>query len=481
MWEGLSFLSLSLRALYCDCFASHEEMLLRTSSLWNYRSISYIRSSLRYSSSSSSSSLYASSSSSSSCETIDLSQYLLSGADYRKAPKIPDFIGPLRIGLTRDGRGRGLFLTEDVSVGQILIASNAFSAAYNDDGNLEVYDKVVSIVKSSPRALRQLYSLAGSVEKHHHSHHVPNVPKVELFDQKVSDSEFFSLDEEENEDMAFDEARIKHIIITNSFSGKIPAPRSEPELESKINALWLLPSFVNHSCSPNVGRLLVGEVMIFIAAKDMKANEEISICYTDCMSPLRKRDKVLIRTGGGFDCNCERCVLEKMLEPELQQLSDSYLEHYDKAAEEVYSVATTRAKGPFPASKKLASIFIEVKRKLDTLTHLTEREKQWILGGYSNAFLANFLTSGYTRDFKEPEEFATSTAMEVVLAMYETVPGFLRTVTFAVMLATMSPDPEYRSVLVQLARDECIRMYGKQRPDVIRHMAVQAVELVPFF
>ena len=406
---------------------------------------------------------------------IDLSEYLLNGSDWTKAPKISDFIGPLRIGRTQDGRGRGLFLTRDVSVGDILIASNAFAASYNDENNEKMYNKAAAFVKNSPRAIRQLYSLAGGLD--HQSSMLLDVPKIELFDLKIPDVELF----DPAEKIVFDEDRIKHIIQTNSFSGKMGiVNKNMNEPETKINALWLLPSFINHSCSPNTSRLLVGETMVFIAARDMKAREEVTICYTDCMLPLRKRGKVLERTGGGFHCECKRCTLERSLEKDLRDITDAYLEHYDKAAEEVYSVATTRAQGSFSGSKELALVFDRLMKKLDTLS-LSKQEKQWILGGYSNGFLANFLTAGYTQDFKEPDSFANSTAMEVVIAMQETVPGFLRTLTFAVMLATISTKPAYRSVLVQLAMDESVRLYGKQRPDVIKHMALQAIELVPFF
>jgi hypothetical protein len=408
--------------------------------------------------------------------SVDLSEYLLNGSDPNKAPKISDFIGPLRIGRTSDGRGRGLFLTRDVSMGDILIASNAFSAAYDDENNEKMYAKVAAIVKGSPRAIRQLYSLAGGPSLT--NSRASDVPKIELFDPTIPDVELF----DPAEKIAFDDARITHIIQTNSFSGKMGVAgvqRNGPE--TKINALWLLPSFINHSCSPNTSRLLVGEIMVFVAAKDMKAREEITICYTDCMVPLRKREGVLERTGGGFHCKCKRCSLERSVDEELRDITDAYLEHYDKAAEEVYSVATTRAQGSFSSSKELALVFDRLKKKLDTLEILSKQEKRWILGGYSNGFLANFLTLGYTQDFNEPDRFANSMAMEVVIAMQETVPGFLRTLTLAVMLATISTKPDYRSVMVQLAMDESVRLYGKQRPDVIKHMALQAIELVPFF
>jgi len=50
--------------------------------------------------------------------------------------------------------------------------------------------------------------------------------------------------------------------------------------------LWLLPSFVNHSCCPNARRLHVGDYLIVHASRDLKAGEEITFAYLDPLSPF---------------------------------------------------------------------------------------------------------------------------------------------------------------------------------------------------
>ncbi|KAI5055879.1 hypothetical protein GOP47_0029400 [Adiantum capillus-veneris] len=212
----------------------------------------------------------------------------------------------------------------------------------------------------------------------------------------------------------------------------------------------------------------------------MKANDEITICYTDCMAPLRKREKVLGITCCGFRCGCKRCEFERSVESEIEDISERYEALYDKAAEEVTAVATSRYPGPYPACKELAELFDCLKRKLGPMEKLTKLQKQWILGGYSCAFLGNWLTTGYMYDFGPPCEHLNFTAMELVEAMKATVPGMQRTLSFTVLLATAMQNSAGRAKLVELAIDECVKLYGKQRPDVLRKLAQNSVQFVPF-
>lgn len=398
---------------------------------------------------------------------VDLSEYLLTGSDYRRAPKCPNYIGPVRIDRTPDGRGRGLYVTQDVEAGDILIINNAFAASYNDANHEQMYEKIAAVVKDSPRALRQFYSLASDVHQEK-----LGIPNVELFDDSIP---FTAIDDGMLE---FSESRIRHIIQVNSFAGKLTT--AEHQEQGKINGLWLLPSFMNHSCCPTASRLLVGETMFFMAAQNLKANDELTICYTDCMAPLRKREKVLGITCCGFRCGCKRCDFERSLQGELEDISEGYEALYDKAVEEVTAVATSRYLGPYPACKKLADLFDQLRRKLGTMEELTELQKQWLLGGYSCAFLGNWLTIGYISDFGPPCEHLNMSALDLVEAMKATVPGMQRTLSFSVLLATAMQDLGHRHTLVELAIDECVKLYGKQRPDVLRKLAQNSVQYVPF-
>lgn len=408
---------------------------------------------------------------------VDLSEYLVNGCNWREAPKCPDYIGPLSIARTPDGRGRGLYASHDVAAGDILIISNAFAASYNDSHSIDLYTKIATIVKESPKALRQFYSLAG-----YDYHDDMEVPHVKLFDPNIPYT-----DRDPPANLEFDEKRIMHIMNVNSFEGELTSLNSQPE--TRLTGLWLLPSFINHSCSPNASRLVVGEAMFILASRDIQAKEEIMISYTDSLSPLKRREDNLASMGYGFRCQCKRCVAERSVQQELQDISQRYHELYDKAVDEVYSAVTAEVRpsgGKFPVCMELSGLYDSLTKKVSSLNNLTKLQRQWILGGYSSAFLGKWLVTGYCNGFVPPSNFVNSTALELVEAMKSTVPGMLRTLSFTTILATVAEKEEGQFFalahsLVRLSLDECVRVYGKQRLDVTVKLMEQSVDIVPFF
>lgn len=73
--------------------------------------------------------------------------------------------------------------------------------------------------------------------------------------------------------------------------------------------LWVLASFINHSCNPNARRLHVGDYVLVHASRDVKTGEEITFAYFDVLLPLEKR-REMSRTWG-FQCHCKRCKFEE--------------------------------------------------------------------------------------------------------------------------------------------------------------------------
>ncbi|KAE8732937.1 ATP/GTP-binding family protein, putative isoform 1 [Hibiscus syriacus] len=72
--------------------------------------------------------------------------------------------------------------------------------------------------------------------------------------------------------------------------------------------LWILASFINHSCNPNTRRLHVGDYAMVHASRDVKAGEEITFMYFDTLSPFEKRAEMSM--SWGFNCKCSRCKFE---------------------------------------------------------------------------------------------------------------------------------------------------------------------------
>lgn len=81
--------------------------------------------------------------------------------------------------------------------------------------------------------------------------------------------------------------------------------------------------FLNHSCLPNVQRLIVFDCLFLRAARHLKAGEELFDSYVETLQPLWQRQEDL--KAYGFSCSCKRCVLEEAIysperRDELQEL-----------------------------------------------------------------------------------------------------------------------------------------------------------------
>jgi hypothetical protein len=72
--------------------------------------------------------------------------------------------------------------------------------------------------------------------------------------------------------------------------------------------LWILPSFINHSCHSNARRTHVGDHAIVHSSRDIKAGEEVTFPYFDVLVPVSKRREAA--RAWGFQCHCDRCRFE---------------------------------------------------------------------------------------------------------------------------------------------------------------------------
>ncbi|XP_019241338.1 PREDICTED: histone-lysine N-methyltransferase ATXR4 isoform X1 [Nicotiana attenuata] len=74
------------------------------------------------------------------------------------------------------------------------------------------------------------------------------------------------------------------------------------------NAIYMLPSFYNHDCDPNVHILWIESVNAKLKAlRDIEAGEELRICYIDASMDHDARQAILSE-GFGFHCKCARCI-----------------------------------------------------------------------------------------------------------------------------------------------------------------------------
>ena len=165
----------------------------------------------------------------------------------------------------------------------------------------------------------------------------------------------FSIDDEEG--TRIDILRIRSIIYNNWFGvgdvdevslmaenqrwreelGRLPTMQEIEAVEthrkmSSCSALFVRPSFFNHSCSPNVICCIYGDFMFLFTNRPIAAGDELTVRYLDVRQSLNERSEIF-RTwnqGNGFKCNCDRCAYAKT-HPDLQKIEVEIDSEYEKA------------------------------------------------------------------------------------------------------------------------------------------------------
>ncbi|XP_041999262.1 histone-lysine N-methyltransferase ATXR4-like [Salvia splendens] len=110
-------------------------------------------------------------------------------------------------------------------------------------------------------------------------------------------------------------------IRINAFRVELPVQSHEDLLSSAAatvegeaavgNAMYMLPSFYNHSCEPNVNIVWSDSAEgKMVALRDIEKAEEVRICYLDASMGYEARAKILYG-GYGFVCDCPRCVAKE--------------------------------------------------------------------------------------------------------------------------------------------------------------------------
>jgi tetratricopeptide (TPR) repeat protein len=177
---------------------------------------------------------------------------------------VSDFVGPIKISEI-EGKGRGLVTPRAVSRGTLLLVSKAFAFS---DSSINLVLTAIDAIRNVYWPPSQYFALMKSVQK------------LRKNPQLVND--FYSLFSGESDrgvsvpDGVIDAARIERIHRFNAFGTHDVAERVS---EGDRSGIWILPSYINHSCIANVERAHYGDVMMIHAIRDLTEGEELQLPY----------------------------------------------------------------------------------------------------------------------------------------------------------------------------------------------------------
>ncbi|CAM6118435.1 unnamed protein product [Calypogeia fissa] len=211
-------------------------------------------------------------------------------------------------------RRLGLFLNERAVPGQLLIVENAKASCY------------CMPPESTPYKAGQLLH-APKAEWMPRCPRIP--PKVrqhlqELLEHCVTNCDHFdhmqiiNLDAHRPDDSTVDDGdtvnTLWSIVDNNAICDKVRSlTQDEPRRVDTVElwGVWLLPSYINHSCTPNCHRMRVGGTIFIRAATEIEPGDELTLPYFDIFEPLSIR--AMNCQTFGFRCDCDRCEFERLL------------------------------------------------------------------------------------------------------------------------------------------------------------------------
>ncbi|CAM6096424.1 unnamed protein product [Calypogeia fissa] len=266
----------------------------------------------------------------------DLTKFILSGSE-GDLPLCQDFVGPLEIRRSTLG-GRGLFATRDLAIGELVLVSNALLVAPKES----MVRELSSLVLSSKRRMQQLYTLSNNVNKEVEED--VEIPPMDLFTPlsyhnlkqttcpygRQSQLFYEGFDEnQEKIDQKVNMERIAQIVEVNAVNVMdviaCAEPQHDHENPTSINysGLWLLPSFINHSCTPNCVTSTPAGIAFVRVSRQIESGQELHIAYFDVMKSLEVRNKMSQQCH--FACKCSRCAWEQSYPKELQSAREKLL------------------------------------------------------------------------------------------------------------------------------------------------------------
>lgn len=212
-------------------------------------------------------------------------------------------------------RGRGLFATQNISAGDLVLCEKAFSMAFDSDKAANQNYTILDSRSQRKSTGTQATLLFNTVQNLLHDPEKA-AEFAELYDfgytYKTSPVQIDGV-------VPVDVFRAQAVIEYNSYG--CPTVRSSSKAAQKQIAsssgypstgLWLRIAYINHACNGNTMRSFIGDMMILRATRDISEGEEILMPYR-----LPNVDNTVtqseIQRIWGFVCDCELCTVEKQV------------------------------------------------------------------------------------------------------------------------------------------------------------------------
>ncbi|KAL1608229.1 hypothetical protein SLS60_003168 [Paraconiothyrium brasiliense] len=210
------------------------------------------------------------------------------------------FVSNVMVG-DSEGRGRGMYVTRNMTAGELVMADKAFSVVWGHDKEAltaMTYDVRDDRIRVQPVGLSKaiVQKLIGN------SSQISRV--MDLFGDYEGDGKNVFRTED---GPIVDTFRIHDIVSRNGFG--LGNQYGEDGARNASTGLCTWAAYINHSCVPNTSKDFIGDLMVLRATRELKVGEEIFFSYNE--NPDYEARQAALMTTWGFECNCPLCAAEK--------------------------------------------------------------------------------------------------------------------------------------------------------------------------
>jgi tetratricopeptide (TPR) repeat protein len=203
---------------------------------------------------------------------------------------------------TSEGRGRGLFATRALDVGDLILAETAFCGVWGQEkaaltclkwdarspskvlpSQVGLWKKIVHRIRHNPENSSGFLDLQGGYKG--------------IGNKIINDDDGLRV---------VDTYQVYDLMVRNQFGLDGTLEQVERSIPTGV---FMRASYLNHCCLSNTKRQIIGDLLLLYALKPIAEGEELTISYDDPIEDLSSRTE-LMKDKWNFACNCRLCEVE---------------------------------------------------------------------------------------------------------------------------------------------------------------------------
>ncbi|KAF8747023.1 SET domain, partial [Rhizoctonia solani] len=216
---------------------------------------------------------------------------------HRQVTDVADYVGPVEVALTESkGGGRGLVTTREVLAGELLMVSKPFAFGASSE---------------YPELFRVLQARTGSIIERASHELVGRAMQRLVGDYTAASALFLDLHSNSPQTSTPQIARSVPTFLqnggrSNEFNDSIKMTHF-----GNNEAIYLLPSLVNHSCHGTAVRTSIGSILVMRASRNLKKGQEVTCSYVGGTEGASYISRAAALRKWSFTCECELCTADK--------------------------------------------------------------------------------------------------------------------------------------------------------------------------